>query len=78
LEKEFDLAGWGRLGAYVDVLNILGFTGVNLGLSDVYRWDSAAEGFGQTGTKTLNTGYKVISSAWGIRTARVTLRFSFF
>ncbi len=78
LEKEFSLGSWGRLGAYIEVLNVLGFTGVSIGLNDTYRWDPVAEGEGQTGTKSLNTGYKVISSAWGTRTARVTFRFSFF
>jgi len=77
LEKEFALSTWGRLGIYADVLNVLGFTGVNVGLDDVYRFDSTAEGTNQ-GTKTLETSYKVISSAYGIRTVRFTLRFSFF
>ncbi|HEX9902431.1 MAG TPA: hypothetical protein VGB72_06175, partial [Acidobacteriota bacterium] len=78
LEKEFSLGNWGRLGAYIDVLNLLGFTGVNIGLDDTYRWDSSAEGFGQAGTKTLNTSYRVISSAFGVTTVRATFRFSFF
>lgn len=77
LEKEFNLSTWGRLGVYADVLNLLGFTGVNVGVDDIYRWDSAAEG-SNTGTKYLESSYKVISSAYGIRTVRFTLRFSFF
>lgn len=78
LEKEFNLGSWGRLGAYIDLLNVLGYSGVSVGLNDTYRWDPVAEGEGQTGTKQLNTSYKVLSSAYGVRTARVTFRFSFF
>jgi len=78
LEKEFTLGNWGRLGAYIEAINLLGFTGVNIGLDDTYRWDSSAEGFNQAGTKTLNTSYKVISSAFGVTTVRATFRFSFF
>jgi hypothetical protein len=77
LEKEFALGRFGRLGAYLDVENLLGFSGVNLGLDDVYRWEPVAEGANQAGTKTLETSYKVISSVTGTREVRASLRFSF-
>jgi hypothetical protein len=77
LEKEFNVTTWGRIGVYADLLNVLGFTGVNVGLNDIYRWDSSAEGTNQ-GVKTPDPSYKVISSAYGIRTIRFTVRFSFF
>lgn len=77
LEKEFALAGFGRLGAYVDVENLLAWSGVNVGLDDVYRWDPVAEGPNQSGTKSLETTYKVISSVAGTREVKFSLRFSF-
>jgi hypothetical protein len=77
LEKEFALGDFGRLGAYIDVTNLLGWSGVSIGLDDVYRWDPVAEGEGQTGTKSLETTYKVISSVSGLREVKFSLRFSF-
>jgi hypothetical protein len=77
VEKEFNISTWGRLGIYADVLNLLGHSGVNVGVDDLYRWDSAGEGT-SLGTEYLESSYKVISSAYGIRTIRFTLRFSFF
>ena len=77
LEKEFALGNFGRLGAYIDVTNVLGWSGVGIGLDDVYRWDPVAEGPNQTGTKSLETTYKVISSVSGTREAKFSLRFSF-
>ena len=77
LEKEFALGNFGRLGAYIDVENLLGWSGVGVGLDDVYRWEPVAEGANQTGTKTLETSYKVLSSVSGTREAKVSLRFSF-
>jgi len=76
-EKEFALGDFGRLGAYIDVTNLLGWSGVGVGLNDVYRWDPNAEGPNQPGTKQLSTSYKVISSVSGLREAKFSLRFSF-
>lgn len=82
IEKEFRIADFGTLGAYIDVMNLLGWSGVSVGLNDVYRWTPTTEGFtpaGQTptGTKSLLSGYKVVSSVSGIRTLRATVRFNF-
>jgi len=77
LEKEFRLGDFGRLSAYIDVINLAGFTQVNMGLIDSYRWAPTAEGANQIGTLTNNTAYKVISSVAGVRTLRFTARFSF-
>ncbi len=82
IEKEFRIADFGTLGAYIDVMNLLGWSGVGVGLNDVYRWTPTTEGFtpaGQTpaGTKTLASGYKIVSSVSGIRTLRATVRFNF-
>lgn len=77
LEKEFALGNFGRLGAYVDVENLLGWSGVGVGLDDIYRWDPVAEGPNQPGTKTLESSYKVLSSVSGLREVKFSLRFSF-
>jgi len=80
LEKEFVLGNFGRLGAYIDVENLLGWSGVTMGLDDVYRWDPTVAGE-QTppylGTKSTETTYKVISSVTGTREVKFSLRFSF-
>ena len=77
LEKEFGFGNYGRLGLYIDVLNVLGFSGVSIGQNDVYRWNPVAEGADKTGTKTLATSYKVISSVTGLRTVKASVRYSF-
>ncbi|MDH7514171.1 MAG: TonB-dependent receptor, partial [Clostridiales bacterium] len=77
LEKEFTFGDFGRLGAYIDVENLLGWSGVGVGLNDLYRWDPVAEGANQPGTKQLSTSYKVISSVSGTREVKFSLRFSF-
>jgi hypothetical protein len=77
LEKEFSLGRIGRLGAYIDVVNLLGYSSVDVGLDDVFRWEPVAEGVNQPGTKTLETSYKVVSSVAGTREVKASLRFSF-
>ena len=78
VEKEFLLGDFGRLGFYIDALNVLGWSDVNVGRDDVYRWYPSAEGFGVlTGTKNLESSYKVISSVAGLRTIKVSARFTF-
>ncbi len=76
-EKEFRIADFGRIGAYIDIENLLGWSGVGVGLNDTYRWSPTAEGFGQTGARTAASGYKVISSVSGIRTLKASVRFTF-
>ena len=77
LEKEFRLGDFGRIGAYVDALNVLGYSNVNVGRDDIYRWRPSAEGFGQTGDVFTESSYKAISSVTGVRTIKVSVRFSF-
>jgi hypothetical protein len=77
LEKEFRIGNIGRLGAYIDATNLLGYSRVNVGVDDVYRWSPTAEGANQPGTKTLESSYKKISSVEGVRTIRLSLRFMF-
>ena len=77
LEKEFLLGDFGRLGLYVDAINILGGVGLNVGQDDIYRWYPSAEGVGQTGSVSTESGYKAINSVTGIRTLKLSARFSF-
>ena len=77
LEKEFRIGNVGRLGAYVDVRNVMGYSNVNIGLNDIYRWSPNAEGANQPGTATTTSTYRVISSVDGVRDIRFSLRFNF-
>jgi hypothetical protein len=77
LEKEFWIGDFGRLGAYVDVINVLGYSDVTLGQNDVYRWQPSAEGFEQPGSLTLDPDYQYISKVSGRRTIRFSIRFTF-
>ena len=76
LEKEFRLGSFGRLGVYVDALNVLGFSNVNVGRNDVYIYYPVAEN-DSSGSVTLSSGYKVVSSVSGVRTIKASIRFSF-
>ncbi|MCK4963365.1 MAG: hypothetical protein KAS19_12800, partial [Anaerolineales bacterium] len=77
LEKEFLLGDFGRLGIYIDAINILAWSDVNVGRDDIYRWGPDAEGFNQTGTVSTESGYKVIDSVEGLRTVKFSIRFAF-
>jgi hypothetical protein len=78
LEKEFMLGDFGRLGFYIDAMNVLGWSDVNISRDDVYRWYPSTEGFNVlTGTKSLESSYKVIQSVTGLRTIKLCARFSF-
>jgi len=77
LEKEFRMGGFGRLGAYVDVINVLGYSDVDIGQNDVYRWQPSAEGFGQPGSLTLDPDYQYISEVRGRRTIKFSISFTF-
>lgn len=76
LEKEFRFGDFGRLGAYIDVFNLLGWSGVGVGRDDVQYYFPVAEN-DNTGSVTQYSSYKVISSVSGIRTIKFSLRFSF-
>jgi hypothetical protein len=77
LEKEFNIGNIGRLGAYIDVTNLLGYSLVNVGMYDIYRWSPTAEGADKPGTKTLASAYKNVSSVEGVRVAKFSIRFTF-
>ena len=77
LEKEFAIGDFGRLGAYMDVLNVLGYSNVNVGRDDIYQYRPSAENVSESQNVSLESGYKVISSVEGVRTVKFSLRFSF-
>ncbi len=77
LEKEFAFGDFGRLGIYMDVLNVLGYSSIDVNRDDIYRWNPDAVGFNQTGSATVESGYKEIDSVSGVRTIQFSLRFAF-
>ncbi|MEN6560310.1 MAG: TonB-dependent receptor [Acidobacteriota bacterium] len=77
LEKEFPLGKFGKVGAYVDILNLLGYTDVSIGVNDVYRYAPLSENTLEEGAVTLDPTYKKISSVSGTRTFKFSLRYSF-
>jgi hypothetical protein len=77
LEKEWRLGDSSKMGLYMDVTNLLGFTDALVGLNDVDRWEPSAEGAGQPGLKVLQPDYGVTSAVYGRRTLRFGLRVDF-
>jgi len=77
IEKEFRLGDFGRLGAYMDVINLLGWSSVGVGRDDVYQYNPSAENVSEPANVTLESAYKLISSVSGIRTIKFSVRFSF-
>ena len=77
VEKEFSFGRYGRLGVYVDIINVLGSTSVGIGLNDTQYWFPVAEGANQPGSRTNYSSYKVISSVSGVRSIKLSARYSF-
>ena len=79
LEKEFVLGDFGRLGVYLDALNVLGFTNVIVGRDPISRWYPSANKplDPSAGTYTVSSTYKVVSTIEGVRTVKFSLRFNF-
>jgi hypothetical protein len=76
LEKQFMIRGF-RLGLFVDIYNVLGYTNIDIGQQDIYRYNPSAENVNEPGNVTLDSDYKVISGAEGLRTINLSLRISF-
>jgi len=76
LEKELIIGNFGRLGGYVDILNVLGWSDVAVGLNDVLYYFPVAEN-DNTGLVVPPGNYKVINSVDGIRQVKFSLRLSF-
>jgi hypothetical protein len=77
IEKQFRIRNFGTLGIHLDVANVLGNTNVDIGLDDIYRYNPSAENVNEPKNITLESGYKVIDSATGLRVFRLSLRFMF-
>jgi hypothetical protein len=76
LEKEFRIGDLGRVGIYADVINVLGWSNVNVGLNDVLFYLPFAENDNR-GIVVPPDDYKVVSSVEGIRQVKFSLRFTF-
>jgi hypothetical protein len=77
VEKEFKFKRLGTFGAYVDVLNLLGYTYVSVGLNDISRYSPSAPNVREPQNVIMNSAYKIISGVSGLRTLRLCLRYSF-
>ena len=77
LEKEWKLSASGKVGLFIDVTNLLGFTASVVGLNDIGRWEPVAEGAGQPGLKYLQPDYQLTSALYGKRTLRLGFRLDF-
>ena len=77
LEKEFVIGDFGTLGAYIDVLNVLGWSYLDVGRQDIYAYFPVAEN-DRTGDVDFDAGYKVPEEIEeGVRTVKFSIRFSF-
>jgi len=77
LEKEFMIGDSKKIGLYVDVFNLLGYSNVNIGQDDVYQYNPSGENVSEPGNVQLESSYKRLSSVEGLRTVKFSLRFSF-
>jgi len=81
LEKEFMIGDVGRLGIYVDAINILGYTEVWLGRDPISRWyidpNDPTNPDAPGSYYTQPSSYQTPSSVEGVRTIKFSLRFSF-
>jgi len=76
LEKEFVIAGSGRLGFYIDLLNVMGTKGLSVGTQDINLWFPVDEN-SAVGTKYVPGSYKTVTSVYGQRVIKASVRFSF-
>jgi len=73
LEKGFDIRGAAKVSVYADVFNLAGRSGVSINENPFARLYSAAA----TPYQTLSTTYKLITSAYGVRSFRLGARVTF-
>ncbi|MCP2605315.1 TonB-dependent receptor, partial [Candidatus Aminicenantes bacterium AH-873-B07] len=76
VEKEFSLGKYGRIGAYVDVLNVLGYSNVSIGQNPGGTWMPVAPNT-NVGTYIPSGTYKVITGVTGSRVVKFSIRWSF-
>ena len=77
IEKEFRIGHVGTLGAYIDIINVMGSTDLDVGKNEISSWAPEAEGYGQPGEANPNPSYGEVYSVSGLRVVKVSLRFSF-
>lgn len=77
LEKVFRIGNSVRLGAYLDVFNILGWSSVTLGLNDLQRYSPSAENVAEPQNVTKPATYKVTSDVQGVRILHLGARLRF-
>ncbi len=73
LEKGFDIRGAAKVSVYADVFNLAGRSGVSINENPFARLYSAVA----TPYQTLSTTYKLITSAYGVRSFRLGARVTF-
>jgi hypothetical protein len=76
LEKEFRLGSLGRLGLFVEVFNLLGNTYVSVSMNPGGTWRPTDANVA-TGTYTVSSTFGKVTSVSGVRTYRISGRFSF-
>ncbi len=77
IEKEFRIRRIGSIGAYVDVLNLLGSKSVSVGLNPIDRYTPSAPNTMEPDKITKSASYKLISGVSGMRYFRLCLRYRF-
>lgn len=77
VEKNFDIPRAGRIGAFVDVLNLLGYTSVSVGQNEIARYSPSNWGVREPANVLLNSNYKLVTGVSGLRSLRLCLRYSF-
>jgi hypothetical protein len=77
LEKQFAIKGSLKAGIFVDVYNLLGYTALEVGQQDVYRYNPSGENVSEPENVTQQSTYQVVSGAKGLRTINLSIRFSF-
>ncbi len=76
LEKEFAFGDFGRLGLFVDIYNMLGHSYLDTVLNPGGTWRPTDENT-NVGTYTASGTYKRVVGLTGVRTFKLSLRFSF-
>ncbi|MGQ9638487.1 MAG: TonB-dependent receptor [Thermodesulfobacteriota bacterium] len=77
LEKVFTLKRFGKIGAFVDVLNLFGHKYISAGLNPIDRYSPSAPNVAEPSKITTSSSYKVITSVTGTRVVKFSLRYSF-
>jgi len=77
LEKQVAIRGSMKLGLFLDVYNLFGYTALDVGQQDVYRYNPSGENVSEPENVTPSSTYQVISGVQGLRTITLGLRLTF-